>query len=480
MIGVAAVGLLFFGLHVDRGGSATPACPAGATVNVVAHQDDDLLFLSPDLVHDIQSGRCVRTVFVTAGDGGGGQGRWEARELGVRAAYARMAGANDSWAVTSAGIGGHPATLLTLDGHPGISVVFMRLPDGWLDGAGVAATGNESLQKLWQGSLANIHAVDGSSAYSRSDLILALTSLLTAFQPDTIRTQDYEGTFGDGDHSDHHATAYFVREAERAYGLPHVLAGYQDYATSDRPQNVFGADLVAKSDAFHAYLAHDDAPCGKPPNCAVNRYGAWLARQYRVSGPASSGGGGGPADLRLSGALDRPTAPVGDVLVWRLRVDDVNGRAAVGAFVDVVLPPGVEVAEAKTDRGPGCAKAGSGRLHCSLDYLSAASPVGNVVLITRVTLPGELILSATTGADGGDPVGADNTIELRANVPVGRQAPLTPPHRRHTRPRLKLLPSSVSCSVGADGVARAVSAVVVDGPATVTATARNRRTGRVI
>jgi hypothetical protein len=49
---------------------AQPLCNNGASMNIVAHEDDDILFLSPDLVHDIRHGRCVRTVFVTAGDAG--------------------------------------------------------------------------------------------------------------------------------------------------------------------------------------------------------------------------------------------------------------------------------------------------------------------------------------------------------------------------------------------------------------------------
>src|SRR6188472_3148233 len=49
---------------------AATTCPTGATMNVVAHPDDDLLFQSPDLLHDVQSGKCVRTVYVTAGERG--------------------------------------------------------------------------------------------------------------------------------------------------------------------------------------------------------------------------------------------------------------------------------------------------------------------------------------------------------------------------------------------------------------------------
>src|SRR5262245_24302675 len=71
---------------------ADPACPAGRTLTIVAHEDDDLLFTSPDLLAAIQAGRCVRTIFVTAGDAGAASWYWSGREDGARAAYAQMIG----------------------------------------------------------------------------------------------------------------------------------------------------------------------------------------------------------------------------------------------------------------------------------------------------------------------------------------------------------------------------------------------------
>lgn len=78
------VALTVAGAIVPVGGPSTaranPSCPQGAVFNVVAHQDDDLLFLSPDLLHDVQANRCVRTVFVTAGDAGRDATYWGGRE----------------------------------------------------------------------------------------------------------------------------------------------------------------------------------------------------------------------------------------------------------------------------------------------------------------------------------------------------------------------------------------------------------------
>jgi LmbE family N-acetylglucosaminyl deacetylase len=66
-------------------------------LNVVAHPDDDLLFLSPDLLDALRSGDDVRTVYLTAGDAGRAQEYWRGRTLGVGAAYATLLGVPDAW-----------------------------------------------------------------------------------------------------------------------------------------------------------------------------------------------------------------------------------------------------------------------------------------------------------------------------------------------------------------------------------------------
>ena len=124
----------------------TTQAAQGPTLTIVAHEDDDLIFISPNLLHAIQTGATVRTVYVTAGDDGMSASYWMSREAGLRAAYALMAGAANSWTQSDAGVPGHPIPLFTLSGHPNISLAHMRLPDGNLDGSGFPSTGNESLQ----------------------------------------------------------------------------------------------------------------------------------------------------------------------------------------------------------------------------------------------------------------------------------------------------------------------------------------------
>jgi hypothetical protein len=69
------------------------------TVNIVAHQDDDLLFLSPDILTDVRGMGCVRTIYLTAGDSGQNSYYWLGREQGSQLAYSSMTPAiDDQWA----------------------------------------------------------------------------------------------------------------------------------------------------------------------------------------------------------------------------------------------------------------------------------------------------------------------------------------------------------------------------------------------
>ena len=159
------------------------AASGTSLLNIVAHEDDDLIFQSPDLLHAILAGNTVRTVYVTAGDAGAGEDYWSGRQSGEQAAYSLMGGVANSWIRSDAGISGHPISVYTLSGTPNVSLAFLHLPDGNVDGSGFFSNNNESLQKLWTGEISTIHAIDGSSGYSKQDLINTLASLMMTFRP---------------------------------------------------------------------------------------------------------------------------------------------------------------------------------------------------------------------------------------------------------------------------------------------------------
>jgi len=323
-IRLAVMVVIALAIPLGADGPVREALAAPCTTSVmtiVAHEDDDLLFVSPDLLHAIAGGQCARTVLVTAGDAGAGQGYWSSREAGSRAAYAEMAGVLDSWTQTDAGVPGHPMPLFTLAAAPNVSLVFMRLPDGNGGGNGFGATGHESLQKLWNGNITTMLAVDGSSSYTRTSLIDSLAGLMGSFQPAEVRTQDYVGSFGDGDHSDHHAVATFARAAHQQYATTHTFTGYVGYDTASRPINVSGVDLAGKQAAFLAYAPFDVAVCQSASGCAGTSYGDWLQRQY-VAGSESGGGAAGESNIAGAATV---TASSQNVATGQTAVKAVDG-----------------------------------------------------------------------------------------------------------------------------------------------------------
>ena len=271
-------------------------------MNIVAHEDDDLLFLSPDLLHDIQAGRTVRTVFITAGDaadnvaGGADQLRkyWMAREAGNRAAYALMNGVPNSWKQSTVTADGHQLAMFTLVGKPNVTEIFLRLPDGYPNGDGAKIHDHQSLLRLRANQITTMDTVDGSGSYTKAGLLATVTALVEDFAPDVIRTQDYvAGDFDPvRDHSDHTCTAYLAHAASDAYSRPHQFIGYLDYQIEDYPSNVTGADLAAKQAAFYLYDRYDSLLMCYTPQLRANQkngcggYMEWLSRQYRVqTGP---------------------------------------------------------------------------------------------------------------------------------------------------------------------------------------------------
>src|SRR5262249_33560664 len=145
--------------------------PGAVDFYIVAHQDDDLLFLNPDVDQSIASGSTVFLVYLTAGDAGRGARYWTARERGARAAHARMAGVKDVWLPVRVPVAGRIVSIETLAERQSVHLVFLRLPDGRMKGEGSVAYGRVSLQKLWEGSIKRMSSVDGASSYTAEELL---------------------------------------------------------------------------------------------------------------------------------------------------------------------------------------------------------------------------------------------------------------------------------------------------------------------
>jgi LmbE family N-acetylglucosaminyl deacetylase len=302
--------LLFYdhGIHKSAPKAASPAkgpstvlpispsqlpytsCPVPTTVNIVAHQDDDLLFMNPDIIHDIKAGYCIRTIYVTAGDAGNDQFYWLGRERGSEAAYSEMINSKAIWIERIVELSNHEfVTVANPQGNAKLSLIFMHLPDGNIKGDGFKASHYESLAKLYAGKISVIHSVDGQSSYSSNQLTSALNILLQTYQPTEIRTQaSYVSTIYP-DHSDHITVGAYVKRAYKQYEIQQYgnqvtipIKFYIGYPIHQMVANVSGPDLAAKEAAFLAYAKFDGGVCQSVQQCLTTpTYGAYLTRQYQ-------------------------------------------------------------------------------------------------------------------------------------------------------------------------------------------------------
>lgn len=271
-LGLLCVAIFLFSA-VAPTARAAETCTGGSLI-LSAHPDDDLIFMSPDLLHDVRGGGCVRTVYVTAGDAALGSAYWASREKGVEAAYATMAGVPNAWSSTTRQENGRTINSRVLQGTTRIELTFLRLPDGF-DGRGSAVTGGVSIQELLTGSAMSITTVDGANSYSLDALVGTMRSFITSQRPTAIRTHANTGIIAPYD--DHFATAALVQRAALAENTIDRMIGYRGYEVTEVPENVTGTDLADKRDALVAYGAHDIELCpGVCPNPGAEQ---WIRRQ---------------------------------------------------------------------------------------------------------------------------------------------------------------------------------------------------------
>ncbi|MFI5843923.1 RICIN domain-containing protein [Catenuloplanes sp. NPDC051500] len=283
--------------------AADPACTRHL-LNIVAHHDDDMFFLSPDLYANLANpALCVRTVFLVASDYHTDRAETpdvdermeyvEAREEGIRHAYAAAAGLDiDDWQSSAYSAGGVAATGYTLGDR--VSVIELRIPD------------NASGGQLWNlyannGELVTVQGeLNDPQTLSRDSLSGFLRAVAADFQPDVINTVDPTAD----QHRWVNLTALQANEAMRAHP-DHVTVArlvmwtfpdgpvrfYRDYSTMYLPENITGAAHDARYQIYAEYDAYDSDIQVCTPSTAPDAspcdgwWYSWLHRQYRAEGP---------------------------------------------------------------------------------------------------------------------------------------------------------------------------------------------------
>ncbi|MFE2240761.1 PIG-L family deacetylase [Streptomyces virginiae] len=310
--GAAVEGLGGSPAHPGGGGPDTAAVAVGAgavpdpgrVVQIVAHPDDDLYFMNPDLRYSISAGHPVTSVYLTAGEADGvnaapAKGATtkgatakpdkpayaEARQNGIRAAYAKMATGDRSSAwkrtVVPTKGGGH-AEVDVLVANPRVNLVWLQLREA---GHGYADV-PDSLHGLWDGKVARLESMLSSGtpvkqrfAYSKDQVVQTLAGVLEQYAPTTVRFQDptpgrYPDTKQYTDHQDHFYGARFVQMATAAYAKdvkdrPHfAVQNYVGYFNGSLPSALDPQEAKEKLDSLDTYAWLDrQNHCGSDAGC---------------------------------------------------------------------------------------------------------------------------------------------------------------------------------------------------------------------
>ncbi|MET9883803.1 PIG-L family deacetylase [Streptomyces sp. NPDC006430] len=289
------------GAPAAPGTSAVPtnAPDPGRVVQIVAHPDDDLYFMNPDLRYSIAAGHPVTTVYLTAGEADGVnavEGKRattppnkpayaEARQNGIRAAYAKMATGDRSsaWKRTAVATkGGGHAEVDVLVARPEVNLVWLQMREA----GSVYDNAPDSLHGLWDNKVARLESVLASGtpvkqkfSYSKDQVVQSVVGILEHYKPTTIRSQDptpgrSPGTKRYTDHQDHFYGARFVQAALAAYAKdvkerPHfVVQNYVGYSNGSLPSALDPNEAKEKLDILDVYAWLDKQNhCGSEAGC---------------------------------------------------------------------------------------------------------------------------------------------------------------------------------------------------------------------
>ncbi|MBN3759441.1 PIG-L family deacetylase [Burkholderia sp. Ac-20365] len=258
--------------------AATVDCSAGTLVTVVAHLDDDLLFVEPAISDQLRAGWCVTVVHLIGGANGTNFAYVQKREEASRLAYARLAGVANTWDETTLRIEGKPVYQLTLKAQPRVRLLELRLPGGAVRG------GRVPLALLWdQGATLTTypmgHGELAAARYTRASLSAVLQTILkdatriATLNPDTVPFIE---------HPDHIYAARITRHVAQNIARPIPIVFYTTYPTGNWPATLFGEPAQRKRDAAASYFSIDGGDFAH----VFGEYqwdGNWVLRNYSRS-----------------------------------------------------------------------------------------------------------------------------------------------------------------------------------------------------
>lgn len=244
------------------------------TLSFVAHEDDDLLFMNPDIASDVQAGYNVWVVYLTAGDDPAHYSPSMTyagdRISGDRAAYALAANVPNTWTYIPMTFAGHEVATNQLNGT-NVHLIFTFVHAAGSDPSTGQSDPCGDLDRMLHNPAFVAYPIDGRPSYTSASFKAMLVSILQAVQPSYVRTQDTDGYNNslEGDHIDHVSAAIFASAADTDSAGNTLINRYEylGYAIKHMASNIPAAWANVKTNVWEQYRPLDDALAGNP--------GAW-------------------------------------------------------------------------------------------------------------------------------------------------------------------------------------------------------------
>jgi hypothetical protein len=232
-----------------------------------AHEDDWQLFMNPSAFHDVLDAD-AKVVFIhtTAGDAGLGTntgGRkhpyYAARENGAENAIRFMADSDNRAPIeTTVSMPAFIGHQIRRVGYRNTVAYFLRLPDGGPQGDGYAGTGRQSLQRLAQGHISILTAIDHSASYaSWGELTATLRAVIDSERGPTsavhLHVPELDTGLNPGDHPDHYMTAQAALAATEGLSAQRVY--YIGYSSAKSPESLGTKDRDMKCAVYAVTVA---------------------------------------------------------------------------------------------------------------------------------------------------------------------------------------------------------------------------------
>ena len=249
------------------------------TLFLGAHDDDDFIFMEPDLAARLGTGSSTTIYATTAGPAGPDLHLMDAAKV----AYGATVGSFD-WDCGTIVLGPLTAQHCRLRDRP-VSIVDLGLPDG-----GIPGDRPESLLHLIDGSTAELGGYFGGKVDADS-VITVFADIYAATTPDAVQTLELAASHG-RDHSSHMFVGSIGLWAAARVAYTGPVTWNRGYNVGEEIPTLDGASLASAQTLLGYYEACADhcGPCGESCTVLNPAHEIWIARQYQTKRvPEASG-----------------------------------------------------------------------------------------------------------------------------------------------------------------------------------------------